>query len=51
MSQLALPVHHEHRTFNVKDDSDHVEFEELGLLPADIPPVPSFRGIPLKYIS
>ena len=33
-----------------KGTSDHLEFEELGLLP-DAPPVPSLSGVPLKYIS
>ncbi|KAI9571351.1 nucleotide-sugar transporter [Boletus coccyginus] len=33
-----------------KGTSDHLEFEELGLLP-DAPPVPSLFGVPLKYIS
>jgi len=51
MSQLALPVHHENLALNPNDDHDDIEFEELGLLPADVPPVPSLRGIPLKYIS
>lgn len=50
MSQLALPAHQENYGHK-GDDDDEVEYEELGLLPADIPPVPSFRGIPLKYIS
>ncbi|KAG1875178.1 nucleotide-sugar transporter [Suillus tomentosus] len=50
MSQLALPAHQENYGHK-GDDDDDVEYEELGLLPADIPPVPSFRGIPLKYIS
>jgi len=42
MSQLAL---------NPKGDHHDIEFQELGLLPADTPPVPSLFGIPLKYIS
>jgi UDP-sugar transporter A1/2/3 len=50
MSQLALPAHQENHSLK-GDDDDDIEYEELGLLPADIPPVPSFRGIPLKYIS
>ncbi|KAG1756678.1 nucleotide-sugar transporter [Suillus paluster] len=50
MSQLALPAHQENLVLN-GDGDDEIEYEELGLLPADIPPVPSFRGIPLKYIS
>jgi UDP-sugar transporter A1/2/3 len=49
MSQLALPAHQENH--GLKGVDDDIEYEELGLLPADIPPVPSFRGIPLKYIS
>jgi UDP-sugar transporter A1/2/3 len=51
MSQLALPAHQENLALNAKSNRDDIEFEELGLLPADLPPVPSLRGIPLKYIS
>ncbi|KAG2142232.1 uncharacterized protein EDB93DRAFT_1252293 [Suillus bovinus] len=35
----------------LKVTNNNIEYEELGLLPTDIPPVPSFHGIPLKYIS
>jgi hypothetical protein len=38
------------RQDTAKDANDHLEFEELGLLP-DAPPVPSLCGVPLKYIS
>ncbi|KAJ8586085.1 nucleotide-sugar transporter [Rhizopogon salebrosus TDB-379] len=48
---MSLPAHQENLALNPKGDHDDIEFEELGLLPADTPPVPSFRGIPLKYIS
>jgi len=49
---LAIPaLHQENVALSAKGDDDDIEYEELGLLPADIPPVPSFRGIPLKYIS
>lgn len=50
MAQPQLPSQ-DSLGFVAKLAGDEFEYEELGMLAIDSPPVPSWYGIPLKYIS